>query len=229
MPTRQDHIKTTVTQVFDLDSKGVANEINGIGGRGGNCTKKLETKVERKVRTKQIIKTIHQVLTYCEKTIEKDIEDLTPLQRVTVWLNLQEYVRPKLSRVEQTGQDGGPVRHNHTILLRASEPMLTEAPMDEVKPMSLEDHSVNELPYEIAPNVSNNQLQPLTVPNHENREMQAQAKALLISIDGESRTVAASFDENGHVIYNTATIRDIPLISDDDYVNTIPETPTEEI
>ena len=228
MPSRQDHIRTTVTKVFDLDSMGVAGEANG---RVGNGTTKLETKVERKVRTKQIIKTIHQVLTYCEKTIEKDIEDLTPLQRVTVWLNLQEYVRPKLSRVEQTGQDGGPVRHNHTIVLRASEPMLTEASMNEVKPMSLEDHSVNELPYEIAPNASNNQLQlqPLTVPNHENREMQAQTQALLISSDGESRTVVASLDENGHVIYNTATIRDIPPISDNDYVNTIPETPTEEI
>ncbi len=205
MPSRQDHIKTTVARAFDMDVQGVSNS-DVAKARNG-------IKVIRRERTKQIIKTIHEVLTYCEKTIEKDIDDLTPLQRVTVWLNLQEYVRPKLSRVEQTGQDGGPMRHNHTIVLRSSAPMLTDGEPQ----LTLTEHGVNELPYEIAPDESK-LYQPISINKNENNEMQTKTK-----------TVSASFDKNGHVIYNMATITDIPPISDDEYVNTIPETEAKEI
>ena len=43
---------------------------------------------------------IERVLKSMEDTIEEDIKKLKPTDRVRLWLDLQEYIRPKMQRVQ---------------------------------------------------------------------------------------------------------------------------------
>lgn len=51
-------------------------------------------------KTSEILKSIEYVLGLLQENIEKDIKQLSPNERTRMWDNLQEYIRPKLSRVE---------------------------------------------------------------------------------------------------------------------------------
>jgi hypothetical protein len=53
---------------------------------------------------------IEDVLAKLDETLLQDLEALSPARRVDAFLQLQEYVRPKLSRKEHTGEGGGPIQ-----------------------------------------------------------------------------------------------------------------------
>ena len=49
--------------------------------------------------------------------IEEDLDMMEPKDRVKIWLELQEYLIPKLSRTEITGEDGGMIETQQTLKL----------------------------------------------------------------------------------------------------------------
>ncbi|WP_045689420.1 hypothetical protein [Hymenobacter sp. AT01-02] len=72
----------------------------GEGGRKKGAKNKFTT---------ALVERIEDVLSKLDETLLEDIEKLSPAKRVEAFLQLQEYVRPKLSRKEHTGKDGGPI------------------------------------------------------------------------------------------------------------------------
>jgi hypothetical protein len=54
-------------------------------------------------KTKEYLLTISTEL---ENTLLDDLQELHPLDRVKLWLSLQEYLLPKLSRQQITGSEG---------------------------------------------------------------------------------------------------------------------------
>lgn len=145
-------------------------------------------------KTKEAIKSIQYVMGLCEKHMEEDIKALTPLQRVRLWVDCNEYVRPKMTRIEQTGEDGGPLRHRHTILLRPQETDIEIA--NKATPNEIEEEITQELLPEFP------------------------------DFPEFSQTIN-TVEENGILVHNVSTIRNLPPISDEQYHNTIPETPIE--
>jgi len=51
------------------------------------------------------------------KRVEEDLDLMDPKDRVKIWLELQEYLIPKLSRTELTGEDGGMIEIQQTLKL----------------------------------------------------------------------------------------------------------------
>jgi hypothetical protein len=49
--------------------------------------------------------------------VEEDLDLMDPKDRVKIWLELQEYLIPKLSRTELTGEDGGMIEIQQTLKL----------------------------------------------------------------------------------------------------------------
>jgi hypothetical protein len=72
----------------------------GQGGRKKGAKNKFTTAITER---------IEDVLTKLDETLLQDLESLTPAKRVEAFLQLQEYVWPKLSRKEHTGEGGGPI------------------------------------------------------------------------------------------------------------------------
>ncbi|UOR06255.1 hypothetical protein MUN82_03965 [Hymenobacter aerilatus] len=73
----------------------------GQGGRKKGAKNKFTTALTER---------IEDVLSKLDETLLEDLEKLTPAKRVEAFLQLQEYVRPKLSRKEHTGEGGGPIQ-----------------------------------------------------------------------------------------------------------------------
>ena len=48
---------------------------------------------------------VERVLSILEETIEYDLTQISSLERVKLWKDLQEFVRPKLGRTELTTND----------------------------------------------------------------------------------------------------------------------------
>jgi len=74
--------------------KGQTN--NPAGKPKGALCKKTLAQIER----------VEFVLSLLNDTLEKDIKTLDPKERIRLWNDLQEYIRPKLARTELTGGDG---------------------------------------------------------------------------------------------------------------------------
>lgn len=51
-------------------------------------------------RTVESVKRVERVLSILEETLEDDIAAINPNERVKLWNDLQEYIRPKLARTE---------------------------------------------------------------------------------------------------------------------------------
>lgn len=64
--------------------------------------------------TKSFLVRISNKLGEC---VEEDLELMDPKDRVKIWLELQEYLIPKLSRTEITGEDGGMIEIKQTLKL----------------------------------------------------------------------------------------------------------------
>lgn len=155
-------------------------------------------------RTKEVLKSIQYVMGLCEVHMEEDIKALTSLQRVRLWADLQEYVRPKLARIEQTGEDGGPLKHRHTILLRPQADDIAVA--NRATPMEIEEEQQQEL-----------------IPEFTHAECGEFVTDTL-----------TTKDEKGNIAHNIAQVRKIPssLEFDNAYAqcpDTIPETEVEVI
>lgn len=155
-------------------------------------------------RTKEVLKSIQYVMGLCEVYMEEDIKALTSLQRVRLWADLQEYVRPKLARIEQTGEDGGPLKHRHTILLRPQADDIEIA--NRATPMEIEEERQQEL-----------------IPEFTHKECGEFVTDTL-----------TTKDENGNIAHNIAKVRKIPTMMEIDNAyaqcpDTIPETEVEVI
>jgi len=57
-------------------------------------------------KTQEAAMRVEYVLSLLEETIEDDIKLIEPKERVKMWDSLQEYIRPKMQRMELTGKDG---------------------------------------------------------------------------------------------------------------------------
>jgi hypothetical protein len=64
--------------------------------------------------TKSFLVRISNKLGEC---VEEDLELMDPKDRVKIWLELQEYLIPKLSRTEITGEDGAIIEIKQTLKL----------------------------------------------------------------------------------------------------------------
>lgn len=107
-------------------------------------------------KTRRLVSTIEYVADLIAKDIDKDIEQLTPFQRVNLWKDLQEYLRPKLQRKELVGEGGGPVKSQHTVVLK---PHASPALKPSVEVRETEEHvttavTVQEPDGTVAQNVS---------------------------------------------------------------------------
>lgn len=56
-------------------------------------------------KTIEAIMRVERVLSILEETLEYDISQISAVERVKLWDNLQEYIRPKLARTELTTSD----------------------------------------------------------------------------------------------------------------------------
>jgi hypothetical protein len=74
------------------------------------------SKDKRKLR---VLKQVEYVLNLLTPKLAEDIEKLTPLQRVSLWFDLQEYIRPKLARNTIAGDPDNPIESKRTIVLHA--------------------------------------------------------------------------------------------------------------
>jgi hypothetical protein len=94
------------------------------------------------IKTRRLVNTIEYVADIISKDIDKDIAQLTPYQRVSLWKDLQEYLRPKLARKEIVGEDGGPVKTQHTVILKphASPALSSGEPI--VETMKTDNHTL---------------------------------------------------------------------------------------
>ena len=62
-------------------------------GEGGR-PKGVKNKITREIQAK-----VEWVLEMLDETIEEDLQKMKPPERVKLWTDLQEYIRPKLQRV----------------------------------------------------------------------------------------------------------------------------------
>jgi hypothetical protein len=79
-----------------------------IQGSSGNPNGREKGSVNK--ATAALKARIESILQQLDATILKDLATLRPEQRVDVWLKLQEYIRPKLSRTAVVGDADNPVR-----------------------------------------------------------------------------------------------------------------------
>jgi hypothetical protein len=62
----------------------------GQGGRPKGATNKI---------TREYKERVEWVLELLDETLEESIEKLKPKEKVDLWMNLQEFIRPKLQRM----------------------------------------------------------------------------------------------------------------------------------
>lgn len=86
---------------IDLISMAAHKGQKKVGGRQKGTPNK---------KTVESVKRVEYVLNLLETSIDADIKKLTPVQRVTLWNDLQEYIRPKLARTE--------VKHEGEVTLK---------------------------------------------------------------------------------------------------------------
>lgn len=55
-------------------------------------------------RTAEQLERIEYALSLLDSTIEEDLKAIEPKERAKIWVNLQEYIRPKLARTEISGE-----------------------------------------------------------------------------------------------------------------------------
>ncbi len=64
-------------------------------------------------RTVEAVQRVEWVLSLIEQHIERDVKVIEPNERMRLWNDLQEYVRPKLARTDiDLKSDGKPIRQN---------------------------------------------------------------------------------------------------------------------
>ena len=62
-------------------------------GEGGR-PKGIKNKITREIQAK-----VEWVLEMLDETVEEDLKKMKPPERIKLWTDLQEYIRPKLQRV----------------------------------------------------------------------------------------------------------------------------------
>lgn len=67
------------------------------------------TKGTANKRTQESIQRVEWVLTLLEPKLQEDIEAISAKDRVMLWNDLQEYIRPKLQRTTIVGDNEEPI------------------------------------------------------------------------------------------------------------------------
>ena len=128
----EHHIPDTVSEQEEK------RQIDYKSGRNGVQLSKMQSK------TRRLVNTIEYVADIISKNIDEDIAQLTPYQRVSLWKDLQEYLRPKLQRKEIVGEEGGPVKTQHTVILKphASPALESGGSANMVETMETDTHTL---------------------------------------------------------------------------------------
>jgi hypothetical protein len=146
----------------------------------------IRKKGVRNKRSLEIIRSIEEACRLLGATMEEDIKALSPLKRMEMWCNLQEYLRPRLARVEQTGEGGGPLNHRHTIITRP--------------------HGT--------PGISGNAVNHNSIQEGEPHEAALLSHGDIVDEDGVgfAQTVVTHVNhETGSIVQHVATVRQLPL------------------
>lgn len=77
-------------------------------GQSGNPAGRPKGSVNK--FTSEIKQRIEGVLDILDETLEEDLRKIEPGRRVELWAQLQEYIRPKLSRTTLAGDSDNPLR-----------------------------------------------------------------------------------------------------------------------
>ena len=85
-------------------------------GQGGR-PKGVKNKVTREIQAK-----VEWVLELLDETVEEDLKKMKPPERIKLWSDLQEYIRPKLQRVNlDVGTDDKEIRKITFVVVGDSE------------------------------------------------------------------------------------------------------------
>jgi len=85
-------------------------------GEGGR-PKGVKNKVTREIQAK-----VEWVLELLDETVEEDLKKMKPPERIKLWTDLQEYIRPKLQRVNlDVGTDDKEIRKITFVVVGESE------------------------------------------------------------------------------------------------------------
>ena len=85
----------------------------GQGGRPKGAFNKI---------TREVKERVEWVLEVLDDSVEDDINKMTPTERVKLWADLQEYVRPKLQRVNlDLGTEDKEIRKITFVVVGESE------------------------------------------------------------------------------------------------------------
>jgi len=79
------------------------------GKKTGGRTKDTPNK-----RTKESLERVEWVLNLLQPTLEEDIQAISSIDRVRLWNDLQEYIRPKLARTTIVGDATEPIAVKYT-------------------------------------------------------------------------------------------------------------------
>jgi hypothetical protein len=83
----------------------------GEGGRQKGAANKFTTAIKER---------IENVLCKLDETLFEDLMQMEPGRRVELWAQLQEYIRPKLSRTAVVGDADNPLRGVVTIEVKGA-------------------------------------------------------------------------------------------------------------
>lgn len=89
-----------------------------MGFEKGNTHGKGRPAGSQNKTTAQAKEMIQKISSELEQTLTADLQNLEPIERVKLWLSLQEYLTPKLSRQDinaDMGEQGPPVFNIHVI------------------------------------------------------------------------------------------------------------------
>lgn len=112
----QNHQRKSVAKMV-AESQG--EEITIVARQKGVRQRNYLDKVEAGPKTKRVFKSIEWVAQHIsEKHLEKDIDSLTPWQRVQVWANIQEFLRPKYQRIINSDDSEKPKKH--TVVIKST-------------------------------------------------------------------------------------------------------------
>ena len=86
-------------------------------GQGGR-PKGVKNKITREIQAK-----VEWVLELLDETVEEDLRKMKPPERIKLWTDLQEYIRPKLQRVNlDVGTEDKEIRSITFKVIRSGDP-----------------------------------------------------------------------------------------------------------
>lgn len=185
-------------KIMEKVAASQGESVTYVGTRGVR-QKSYLNKVSTGTKTTRILNSIEWVARHIEeKYLEKDISMLTSWQRTQLYMNMQEFLRPKLQRVVQQNVDEKPKRH--TVLMKA-----TSVKTQQQLPGGINPDAVQYIGKDGKP-VAKLQANVLEANDGEKDLMITQIKT-----ESHQQTVLTEIDENtGAVSHNISTVQLVP-------------------